>query len=143
MHKLSKTFYNPLINNSIGLDDFFNTLNNVPNNAGSFPPYDIIKLSEDHCVLKFAIAGFKEDEINIQYSENTLTVSGKAIDTETETVTYMWKGIAKREFSRKFNLAPYFEVKDAKLADGILTISLVRNVPDALKPKIIKISKQE
>ena len=84
--------------------------------------------------------GFKKDDIDIQLEEGTLKVSGKSEILDGEEKEYLHKGIAERNFVRTFKLAEYVEVKSAKLIDGILRVSLVRNVPDAMKPQKISIS---
>ena len=104
----------------------------------AYPPYNIERLSENEYRVTMAVAGFSEDEINVDVKEQTLTVRGekKAEDKERQ---FLHRGIAARSFERRFQLADHVEVKGADLKDGLLHIDLVRNVPERLKPRSIAI----
>ena len=132
----------PLYKASVGFDnlvnEFFNDTSFV--NTTGYPPYNISKDKDDIYEITLAVAGFKKDDIDIQLEEGTLKVSGKSEILDGEEKEYLHKGIAERNFVRTFKLAEYVEVKSAKLIDGILRVSLVRNVPDAMKPQKISIS---
>ena len=91
------------------------------------------------CIRDSAVAGFKKDDIDISLEDGTLIIKGES-NVLDESVEYLHKGIAERNFIRTFKLAEFVEVKEAKLEDGILRVSLFRNVPDALKPQSIKIT---
>lgn len=107
----------------------------------TYPPYNIIKINNDEYVVEIALAGFSKKEVNITQQEQTLVVSGekaKKTDTEDET-TYVHKGIGARNFKHTFALADYVEVVSAELVDGILTISLKRELPEDKKPRKIAV----
>jgi molecular chaperone IbpA len=129
---------------SVGFDrmaeQFFNDPSFVNNGTG-YPPYNISKTSDDIYEITLAVAGFKKADIDISLEDGTLKIEGTSgvLDSDKE-VEYLHKGIAERNFIRTFKLAEFVEVKDAKLEDGILKVTLFRNVPDALKPQKIKIS---
>ena len=129
---------------TIGFDSIFDKLSEaaVPHNGGINIPYNIIKRSEDSWFIEMAVAGFNKKNVDIELKENNLTITcSKKNETPPEdAVEFVHKGIAERNFIRTFKLAEFVEVKDAKLEDGILRVSLFRNVPDAMKPQKIKIS---
>lgn len=106
-------------------------------NTQSYPPYDILKLDEDNYVLSLAVAGFSEDDLDISVDNGTLYVKGEASERTDAEVVH--KGIATRKFTRSFALGEYMEVSGAELKDGILTLSIVRIIPEDKKPKSIKI----
>lgn len=131
----------PLYRNSVGFDRMASLLDNAlrSQKAGvGFPPYDIEATGEDHYAITLAVAGFEENELDIQVENGVLRVSGKKMD-ESEEKSYLYRGIANRSFERKFNLADYIEVQGAALKNGLLTISLVKEIPEAMKPRSIAI----
>ena len=103
----------------------------------TYPPYNLNKVSDDHLVLEFALAGFNKKGIDISVEKDVLTIKGER--HEDEGANYIHKGIAARKFSRSFNLPEYFEVDRASMLDGILYVDLYRNVPEEKKPKSIQI----
>ncbi len=105
----------------------------------SYPPYNIEKTGEDSYRITMAVAGFGQDDINLVSQENSLTVSGRSQDT-VKNVEYLHRGIARRAFQRRFELADHIKVKGAELVNGLLHIELVREVPEEQKPREIKIS---
>ena len=107
-------------------------------NTQSYPPYDILKLNEDNYVLSLAVAGFSKDDLDISVDDGTLYVKGEV--TEKTDVEVVHKGIATRKFTRSFALGEYMEVSGAELKDGILTLSIIRNIPEEKKPKSIQIT---
>jgi molecular chaperone IbpA len=109
---------------------------NAPLQKTNYPPYNVKKVSENHFVLEFAIAGFSRGELDISVEKNILTLKGEKLGTDDE---YLYKGIATRKFTRSFSLPEYFEVTDASTFDGILYIDLHNNMPEDLKPKQIEI----
>ena len=131
----------PLFKASVGFDNLVNEFFNEPTftNATGYPPYNISKGKDDVYEITLAVAGLKKDDIDIELEDGTLKINGTSnvLDDDKE---YLHKGIAERNFVRTFKLAEYVEVKSAKLIDGILRVSLVRNVPDAMKPQKISIS---
>jgi molecular chaperone IbpA len=131
----------PLYRSTVGFDRLFDLLDAVPGfdaGATAYPPYNIERLSENEYRVTMAVAGFGEDEINVDVKEQTLTVRGekKAEDKERQ---FLHRGIAARAFERRFQLADHVEVKGADLKDGLLHVDLVRNVPERLKPRSIAI----
>ena len=132
----------PLYKASIGFDQLVNEFFNEPSfvNTSGYPPYNISKDAEDVYEITLAVAGFKKADIDIELEDGTLKITGKSEVLDSDDREWLHKGIAERNFVRTFKLAEYVEVKDAKLEDGILRISLFKNVPDAMKPQKIKIS---
>ena len=133
----------PLYKMSIGFDRLAEQFFNDPtfNNAQTgYPPYNISKLEDETYQVTLAIAGFKKSDIDFSLEDGTLIIKGTSECLDEEGVEYLHKGIAERNFIRTFKLADYVEVQSAKLEDGILVVSLFRNVPDALKPQSIKIT---
>ena len=132
----------PLYRSSIGFDRFGTLLDSAlrtEQNSGGYPPYNIEVTSEDRYAITLAVAGFSEEELDIQTEKGVLSISGKKAATD-EKVQYLYQGIATRVFERKFNLADYVEVAGAELKQGLLIIRLVKEVPEAMKPKQISIN---
>ena len=131
----------PLYRSSIGFDRMGSLLDSALRSQKStvgFPPYDIEVSGEDRYAITIAVAGFEESELDIQVEKGELRVRGKKAD-DSEDREYLYRGIANRSFERKFNLADHIEVSGADLKNGLLTISLVKEVPEAMKPKSITI----
>jgi molecular chaperone IbpA len=131
----------PLYRNSVGFDRMASLLDNAlrSQKAGvGFPPYDIEATGEDHYSITLAVAGFEESELDIQVENGVLRVSGKKAD-ESEEKSYLYRGIANRSFERKFNLADHIEIQGAALKNGLLSIDLVKEIPEAMKPRTIAI----
>ena len=130
----------PLWRSTVGFDRLFDMLDqtsNLPAND-AYPPYNIERGDEDHYRISLALAGFTPNEVTITAEQNMLTVEGsKTQKPETE---YLYQGISARPFRRVFNLADYVQVKDASFEDGLLKIDLVREVPEAMKPRRIAIN---
>jgi len=121
----------------IGFDSMFDELNRIQNQQTNYPPYNIVKISEDNFLIEIAVAGFARDEIDIQLENRVLTVRG----TKTASAhDYLHKGISDRDFVRNFTLAEHVEVNHAVQKDGILTINLERIIPEEKKPKTIAIT---
>jgi molecular chaperone IbpA len=128
---------------SIGFDRLVEQFFNDPTFAQAqtgYPPYNISKLEDETYHVTLAIAGFKKSDIDISLEDGTLIIKGTSDVIDDDGVEYLHKGIAERNFIRTFKLAEFVEVKEAKLEDGILIVSLFRNVPDAMKPQSIKIT---
>ena len=119
-------------------DPFFNMgLTTLNATKPSYPPYNVVKVDDDHLVMEFAVAGFKKDEISVTTEKNVLTI--KSTKDDADEKDYLHKGIAARKFTRSFTLPEYFEVESASVDNGILYIDLIRNIPEEKKPKTIKI----
>lgn len=123
----------------IGFDSMFDELMRINNqqNQTNYPPYNIVKLTEDNFLIEIAVAGFSEGEIDINLDNRVLTIRGTKITHANE---YLHKGISDRDFIREFTLAEYVEVANAVQKDGILTINLERIIPEEKKPKTIAIT---
>lgn len=132
----------PLYRNSIGFDRMASLIDNALRSdtaSTGYPPYNIEVLEENRYSISLAIAGFAESDLDITVEKGVLTVRGKKEDDVERQ--YLHQGIANRAFERKFNLADHIEVTGADLANGLLTISLIKEVPEAMKPKTIAINK--
>jgi len=132
----------PLYRASVGFDRLFKTLdqvNRLEDSAFSYPPYNIEKVSDDAYRIVMAVAGFAEDELDITAKENSLVISGRKDKAEDE-VTFLHRGIANRAFERRFDLADHIKVTGAKLENGLLSVELVREIPEAMKPRTIAIT---
>jgi len=137
--------FSPLFRSTIGFDRLarmVDTATRVDNSALSYPPYNIEKTGEDAYRLTMAVAGFAREEIDITVHENTLIVTGKA-QNEQENGRYLHRGIARRAFERRFSLADHIKVSGASLDNGLLHVELVREVPEAMKPRTIAIGTVE
>ena len=135
----------PLFRSTVGFDRFARLLDTLPETKDvvpSYPPYNIEASGEEGYRITMALAGFAEDMLNIEFKGNLLTVSGKTPKEETD-VTYLHHGIAERDFVRKFQLDDHVKVTGANLANGLLTIDLVREIPEEKKPRVIEIKKSE
>ena len=133
----------PLYRATVGFDRMMNLLDNasrVDDSAPSYPPYNIEKTGEDAYRITMAVAGFGEEDLDITVKEQSLVVSGKKkVDEKEEDVSYLHRGIATRAFERRFDLADHIRVDAAELRNGLLSIELVREVPEAMKPRTVKI----
>jgi molecular chaperone IbpA len=131
----------PLFRSSVGFDrfnDLFETaLRNEP--GSTYPPYNVEKHAEDHYRIVIAAAGFQEEDLELQVEKGVLTISGGKRDAN-EDVTYLYQGIAQRAFKLSFRLADHIEVKAAGLSNGLLSIDLLRVVPEEEKARVIPIS---
>jgi molecular chaperone IbpA len=131
----------PLYRSSIGFDRMASLLDNAlaaESTSSGYPPYNIEVLDESRYAITVAVAGFSQEELDIQVEKGVLTVRGeKAPKGEGK---FLYQGIANRAFERKFNLADYVEVTGADLSNGLLTISLLKEIPEAMKPKSIAIN---
>ena len=136
--------FTPYRRTMVGFDRLFDLLENQ-NRMGSsdnYPPFNIERRGDDVYRITLAVAGFKPADIDITAQQNLLVVQGKKGE-ETSAAQYLHVGIAQRGFERRFELADYVRVEDANLEDGMLTIDLVREVPDAMKPKKIVVGTQK
>ncbi len=137
--------FSPLYRTTVGFDHLSSLLNAVNRgdaNSNSYPPYNIELLGKDRYRITMAVSGFVEDELELQSEKQTLTVKGsKAIDKVERN--YLHQGIAGRNFERKFQLADHVEVTGAKLENGLLHIDLNREIPEAIKPKMIPIGNRK
>jgi molecular chaperone IbpA len=129
----------PYRRSTIGFDRLFDMLEASTRQTGdNYPPFNLERTAEDQYRITLAVAGFRRDEIEIVAQQNLLTVMGKK-DKDGDQSAFLHLGIATRSFERRFELADFIRVSDARLNDGLLTIDLVREVPEAMKPKSIAI----
>ena len=119
----------PYRRSTIGFDRLFDLLENSSLGQGSenYPPFDLIRIDDNHFRICLAVAGFRADEIDLTAQQNQLIVSGKKSDDDK--VEYIHRGIANRQFERRFGLADFIKVSEADLKDGLLAIDLVREIP--------------
>lgn len=130
----------PLWRSTIGFDHLADLVDSTlrQTNEDNYPPYNIERSSEDHYRITLAVAGFGADDIAVTAEQNALTIEGRK--PEKPAGEYLFQGIAARPFRRVFNLADYVQVKEASFRDGLLIIDLVREVPEAMKPRRIQIA---
>jgi molecular chaperone IbpA len=133
--------FSPLYRTSVGFDRLASLMSSATrqDQGNSYPPYNIRITSEDHYRITMAVAGFSEDDIAITSEHNRLLVSGNRADEPEEQGEYLHRGIANRAFERRFNLAEHVKVMGASLVNGLLHIDLEREIPEAMKPRTIKI----
>ena len=131
----------PLLRATVGFDRMMNLLDTQTrlDQGDGYPPYNIEKIGDDDYRITMAVAGFGEDDLTVTVKENSLTIGGKKTDGEPDKVKYLYRGIATRSFERRFELADHIKVTGARLENGILSLELVREVPEAKKPRTIKI----
>jgi molecular chaperone IbpA len=134
----------PLYRSTVGFDRLFSMLDSLaqPDAAPSYPPYNIERVGDNAYRISMAVAGFGENDISVEAQSNTLTIRGeKSENKEDEQAEVLFRGIAARSFERRFQLADHVEVKNASLENGLLHIDLVREIPEAMKPRKIAIGK--
>jgi molecular chaperone IbpA len=125
----------------IGFDNVFDELMRMNNQQSTnYPPYNIVKQSEDNFYIEVATAGFREGEVEIKLDNQLLTIKGRITREENQLNEYLHRGISSRDFDREFTLAEHVEVVNASQRDGILTVYLERKVPEEKKPKTIAIN---
>lgn len=132
----------PLYRNTIGYDRLASLLDSAfrtEQTRSTYPPYDIEVLDETRYAITLAVAGFTQEEIDIHVERGVLSVKGRKVEDNGKR-NFLYQGIANRAFERKFNLADHVEITRAKLNNGLLTIELVHELPEAMKPKRIEIS---
>ncbi len=128
----------------IGFDTMFDTMerrfsNSVGNN---YPPHNILKTGENQYEIQIAVTGFEKSEISVTVESNVLTVTGEGAESirhENPEIVYLHRGLATRDFAKEFPLAEHIEVAGAEIRNGMLTVKLIRNVPESAKPKVIDI----
>jgi molecular chaperone IbpA len=132
--------FSPYYRATVGFDRVFDLLDSVASQAGApgYPPYNIEKAGDDAYRIVMAVAGFTEAELNVTQKENELLLTGKA-QPSADGKEYLYRGIAGRDFERRFQLADHVKVSGAALANGLLTIELKREIPEEKKPRAIRI----
>ena len=131
--------FSPLYRSVVGFDRLADLLDSASaDSANGYPPYNIERTDQNAYRVEIAVAGFKPEELSIEVKENLLTVQGRK-PANDEARRFLHRGLAERNFERRFQLADYVVVTDAALADGLLSISLVRELPEQLKPRRVEI----
>ena len=131
----------PLYRSTVGFDSLASMLDQVAdldNEAATYPPYNIERLTENEYRITMAVAGFGKEDVQIEVKENTLSIRGEKKEADKDR-TFLHRGIASRAFERRFQLADHVEVRGADVKDGLLSVDLEREVPERLKPRIIQI----
>jgi molecular chaperone IbpA len=137
-----RTFdYSPFHRATVGFDRVFDLLDNVASQGSTngYPPYNIEKAGDNAYRIVMAVAGFAEAELNVTQKENELLVTGQSAQNGPDEKQYLYRGIAGRNFDRRFQLADHVKVVGAKLANGLLTIELQREIPEEKKPRAIPV----
>lgn len=135
--------FSPLYRSTVGFDRLFSMLDGIgqPEQAQAYPPYNIERTGENAYRITMAVAGFDENELSIESRANVLTVKAEKIeDNKASEGDFLYRGIATRAFERRFQLADHVEVQNASLKNGLLHIDLLRNIPEAMKPRRIAIA---
>ncbi len=134
--------FTPLYRSVVGFDRLAQLLEQAAKteSATNWPPYNIESIGEDAWRIELAVAGFKSDELTLEVKENLLTVTGRKTANDDGERRYLHRGLAERDFERRFQLADYVIVTDASLENGLLSISLKRELPEAMKPRRIEIA---
>ena len=145
MTKITSFDLTPFYRNTVGIDSLFDRITrniDMAANAGNYPPYNIIKTGDEHYEIRLAVAGFRQDDVNVEVKDGQLIVEGTGSATN-EGVEYLHHGISSRGFIRTFQLSDYVEVREAVMKDGILSIRLERLIPESMKPKKIAVTYQD
>ena len=141
-YKMNRIDLSPLYRSTVGYDRLGSLIDaafQTEKTSNGYPPYNIEVIEENNYAITIAVAGFKESELDIQVENGVLTVQGKKVN-DSAVKTFVHQGIANRSFERKFNLADHIEVVNADLQDGLLSVHLVKEIPEAMKPKSIAIN---
>jgi molecular chaperone IbpA len=134
--------FSPLYRSTVGFDRLFTMLDSLgqPDQGQTYPPYNIERTGENTYRITMAVAGFDETEISIEAQAHALTVKGEKSEDKVDGSEFLYRGIAKRAFERRFQLADHVEVEGATLKNGLLFVDLKRNIPEELKPRKIAIT---
>ena len=133
--------FSPLYRSTVGFDRVFSMLDSLAQpEQPTYPPYNIERTGENAYRISMAVAGFDESELSIELNQHLLTVKGEKGNENGEGSETLYRGIAKRAFERRFQLADHVEVTAAHLKNGLLHVDLVRNIPEAMKPRKIEIA---
>ena len=139
---MRKFDFTPLMRSTIGFDRIGRMFEDMEHSQATekYPPYNIEKLDADNYRISMAVAGFTEQDIDITVTENTLKISGD-ISNKQDDIEFLYHGLAARSFTRQFELADTIKVVSAELRNGLLHIDLIREIPEAMKPRVIEINK--
>jgi molecular chaperone IbpA len=133
--------FTPYRRSTVGFDRLFDLLENATkfDAVDNYPPFDLEKVGDDQYRITLAVAGFAKDELDLQVKEGVLTVSGRKTEDKDGERQLLHRGIGQRAFERRFQLADFVQVRGADLKDGLLVVDLVREVPEAMRPRRIEI----
>lgn len=125
----------------VGFDQMFNDFEHrfATQLNNNYPPYNVLKYDENSYEIQIAVSGFEPDEISVEVDQSQLIVKGEHVDVQTETTEWLHRGLAARNFTRSWTLAEYMEVGEGRIKNGVLYITLRRIIPEALKPRKLKI----
>jgi molecular chaperone IbpA len=125
----------------IGFDSMFDTLERRFQNqlATNYPPFNVVKWSEDSYEIQLAVTGFEKEEIAVEVEQSQLTIRGESKVESGDDTVYLHRGLATRDFEKTFTLAEHMEVKGAEIKNGMLMIKIIRNLPESAKPRVIDI----
>ena len=132
--------FSPLYRSTVGFDRLFSMLDNSAQDTPSYPPYNIERTGENTYRITMAVAGFREEDLTLEAKEHVLTVKGER-PADADSGEFLHRGIAARAFERRFQLADFVEVRGASLENGLLHIDLAREIPEAMKPRRIEITR--
>jgi len=136
----------PFRRSTVGFDRLFDMLENSSFGQGqqeNYPPFDLVKEGDNEYRIELAVAGFRPEYLDITAQDNVLIVSGRKNESDEKGSNYIYRGIATRSFERRFALADHVQVKSACMKDGMLSIELVREIPEAMKPRKINIGESQ
>ena len=131
--------FSPLYRSTVGFDRLFSMLDAAGTDAPSYPPYNIERTGENAYRITMAVAGFAESELSVEAKEHVLTIKGEKAEEDTDREV-LYRGIASRTFERRFQIAEHVRVEGASLENGLLHVDLVREIPEAMKPRKIEIT---
>ena len=125
----------------IGFDSVFDALERRYANSAqtNYPPYNVIRLDDNHYNIEMAVTGFEKAEITVQIESNVLSITASSAEPTDPDLVYLHRGLARRDFERTFTLAEHMKVISAEIKNGVLTIKLEREIPEALKPRVIDV----
>ena len=126
----------------VGFDQIFSNLEqNIRNQNNSYPPYNLLKHNDDAYEIQMAVSGFEKDEVTVEVDQNRLIIRGKRnADAASSDAEYLHRGLATRDFAHAFTLAEHLEVGEGRIKNGVLSIEIKRVIPEALKPRLIRIT---
>lgn len=122
----------------VGFDDMYRALERGATAVKVYPPHNVIRVDENHTRIELAVAGFSREDLEVEVANNTLTVRGTRPESD-ETVEYLFRGLSARSFTKKWTLDRHLEVQGVRLENGVLTIDVVREIPEEEKPRVIDI----
>jgi len=131
--------FSPLFRSTVGFDRMFDLMDSLADQSQGYPPYNIERSDDTHYRISLAVAGFAEKDLSAEVRDGVLTITGRQEANEGDEAKFLYQGIAGRSFERRFQLAEYVEVREAKLENGLLHIDLERIVPEEKKPRQISI----